>query len=118
MIANSDGVITKPLIAWCMGTCAKMFGYEVQFGHAGASARGSLETADAKNAAMRAAGAIVPQSFEEFGKTIREVYQRLVKEGKIIEKPEPEVPSIPMDYSWAQQLGLIRKPTSFVSTIR
>ncbi len=34
--------ITKPLIAWCMGTCAKMFPYEVQFGHAGALARGKL----------------------------------------------------------------------------
>ena len=26
--------ITKPLIAWCIGTCAKIFPYEVQFGHA------------------------------------------------------------------------------------
>jgi ATP citrate (pro-S)-lyase len=42
--------ITKPLIAWCMGTCAKIFPYEVQFGHAGALARGKLETSDAKNA--------------------------------------------------------------------
>ena len=30
---------------------------------------------------------------------------------------EPPRPQIPIDYSWAQQLGLIRKPTSFVSTI-
>jgi len=32
--------ITKPLIAWCIGTCASLFPYEVQFGHAGACARG------------------------------------------------------------------------------
>jgi len=109
--------ITKPLVAWCMGTCAKIFPYEVQFGHAGASARGALETAEAKNRAMQAAGIIVPDSFDEFGRTIEQVYQQLVKSGAIQPKREPEVPSIPMDYSWAQQLGLIRKPTSFVSSI-
>jgi len=109
--------ITKPLIGWCMGTCAKMFPYEVQFGHAGALARGKLETSDAKNTAMKEAGAVIPDSFEEFGATIKRVYQQLVKEGKIIERPEPETPAVPMDYSWAQKLGLIRKPTSFISTI-
>jgi ATP citrate (pro-S)-lyase len=109
--------ITKPLIAWCMGTCAKIFPYEVQFGHAGALARGKLETSDAKNTAMKKAGAIVPDSFEEFGATIKKVYDDLIKNGTIQERPEPEPPVIPMDYQWAQKLGLIRKPTSFISTI-
>jgi len=63
------------------------------------------------------AGAIVPSSFEEFGNTIQQVYKKLVSEGIIKEKPEPRAPVVPMDYSWAQQLGLIRKPTNFVSTI-
>ena len=35
----------------------------------------------------------------------------------IIPGIEPEVPAVPMDYSWAQKLGLVRKPTSFISTI-
>ena len=60
----------KPVIAWCIGTCAKMFTSEVllfsflydfiilflsslspqvQFGHAGACASSERETADAKN---------------------------------------------------------------------
>lgn len=30
---------------------------------------------------------------------------------------EPEMPKVPIDYAWAQELGLIRKPASFVSTI-
>ena len=30
-----NGKITKPMVAWCIGTCAKIFPYEVQFGHAG-----------------------------------------------------------------------------------
>jgi len=42
--AMRSGRISKPVIAWCIGTCAKLFPYEVQFGHAGALARGNLET--------------------------------------------------------------------------
>merc|ERR1719189_2152558 len=38
--AITSGRITKPLIAWCIGTCASAFSFEVQFGHAGACARG------------------------------------------------------------------------------
>ena len=43
-----SGRITKPIIAWCIGTCASIFPFEVQFGHAGALARGDAETAIAK----------------------------------------------------------------------
>ena len=35
----------------------------------------------------------------------------------IVPLPEPEVPKIPIDYAWAQELGMIRKPANFVSTI-
>ena len=45
------------------------------------------------------------------------VYQKLVKDGTIVPQAEPAVPKIPMDYSWAQELGLIRKPAAFISTI-
>jgi ATP citrate (pro-S)-lyase len=38
--ALRSGRINKPLVAWCIGTCASLFPYEVQFGHAGACARG------------------------------------------------------------------------------
>ena len=37
--------------------------------------------------------------------------------GTIVPKPEREPPVIPMDYKWAQELGLIRKPAAFISTI-
>jgi len=115
--AVKSGQITKPLIAWCIGTCAKIFPYEVQFGHAGASAHGNAETAEAKNNAMKEAGIHVPASFDEFGATIQKIYNDLVSQGTIVPRPEPRTPTIPMDYSWAQQLGLIRKPTNFVSSI-
>ncbi|KAG0031574.1 citrate synthase [Podila clonocystis] len=115
--AIKNGTIRKPVIAWCIGTCAKMFATEVQFGHAGALAQSDLETADAKNRALRAAGVIVPETFEKLPLVLAQTYQALVKKGIINVRPEPETPKIPIDYSWAQELGLVRKPASFVSTI-
>lgn len=115
--AMKSGKITKPLVAWVMGTCASIFPYEVQFGHAGAMARGDLETAAAKNKALAESGAQVPRSFDAIGEKIYEVYADLVSRGVIIPKPEPPVPKIPMDYNWAKRLGLIRKPANFISSI-
>lgn len=63
--------ITKPLVAWCIGTCAKMFTSEVQFGHAGSCANADMETAVAKNDALRQAGVHVPHSFDDLGDTIK-----------------------------------------------
>merc|ERR1712217_392322 len=65
MEAVKSKQVTKPLVAWCVGTCAAAFSYDVQFGHAGAQARGDMETAMAKNKAMKEAGIIVPASFNQ-----------------------------------------------------
>eukprot|EP01138_Halocafeteria_seosinensis_P009291 gb/GECG01009495.1/.p1 GENE.gb/GECG01009495.1/~~gb/GECG01009495.1/.p1 ORF type:complete len:1123 (+),score=136.34 gb/GECG01009495.1/:1-3369(+) len=115
--AIEDGRITKPVVAWCIGTCAKVFPFEVQFGHAGALANSASQTADAKNEALEKAGAIVPNNFNDFARCIQKTYLRLCDEGTIVPQPEKEPPRVPMDYAWAQQLGLIRKPSSFVSSI-
>ena len=37
--------MTKPVVAWVSGTCAKLFKSEVQFGHAGAKSGGDKESA-------------------------------------------------------------------------
>ncbi|CDO69080.1 hypothetical protein BN946_scf184992.g29 [Trametes cinnabarina] len=89
----------------------------MQFGHAGSMANSDMETADAKNAAMRAAGFIVPDTFEDLPEVLKQTYERLVSNGTIKPQPEREPPVIPMDYKWAQELGLIRKPAAFISTI-
>ncbi|KAI0937718.1 hypothetical protein AcW1_001476 [Taiwanofungus camphoratus] len=115
--AVKKGIIRKPIVAWAIGTCAKMFTTEVQFGHAGSMANSAMETADAKNAAMRAAGFIVPDTFEDLPQVLKETYERLVSNGTIKPQAEREPPVIPMDYKWAQELGLIRKPAAFISTI-
>jgi ATP citrate (pro-S)-lyase len=115
--AVKSGKITKPIVAWAIGTCAKMFTSEVQFGHAGSMANSDMETADAKNRSMRAAGFIVPDTFEDLPTVLAETYQKLVSSGEIVPRPEVEPPNIPMDYNWASKLGLIRKPAAFISTI-
>ncbi|KAI8848944.1 citrate synthase-like protein [Chytridium lagenaria] len=115
--AVKSGKITKPVVAWCIGTCAKMFTTDVQFGHAGSFANSDLETAEAKNNALRAAGVIVPETFEDMPAVLAKLFNDLVSSGVVKVTPEPEPPKIPIDYSWAQELGLIRKPASFISTI-
>uniref|UniRef100_A0A3Q3M9J4 ATP-citrate synthase n=1 Tax=Mastacembelus armatus TaxID=205130 RepID=A0A3Q3M9J4_9TELE len=113
----TEGRITKPVVCWCIGTCATMFASEVQFGHAGACANQASETALAKNQALRDAGAYVPKSFDELGDVIRSVYDDLVAKGTIVPAQEVPPPTVPMDYSWARELGLIRKPASFMTSI-
>ncbi|KAF2401308.1 ATP-citrate synthase-like protein subunit 1 [Trichodelitschia bisporula] len=115
--AVKSGKITKPIVAWAIGTVAGLLKTEVQFGHAGSFANSQLETAVTKNKAMKEAGFHVPDTFEDLPEVLLALYQKLVKEGAIKPKPEPVVPKIPMDYSWAQELGLIRKPAAFISTI-
>ncbi len=109
--------ITKPLVIWVTGTCSKMFPAGVQFGHAGAKADSALETADAKNAALKEAGAIVPQSFDDYGDRIRETYDKLVAQKTIVPAPDVPAPKFPMDYAQAMKEGAIRKPAQFICTI-
>uniref|UniRef100_A0A0K2TEG0 ATP citrate synthase n=1 Tax=Lepeophtheirus salmonis TaxID=72036 RepID=A0A0K2TEG0_LEPSM len=115
--AIKNGTIKKPLVAWCIGTCADMFTTDVQFGHAGASAGTAVETATSKNVALKEAGAFVPSSFDELGSVVHQVYTDLVEKGTIVPKSEIPPPPVPMDYAWARELGLIRKPASFMTSI-
>ncbi|KAF1787032.1 ATP-citrate synthase, citrate-binding domain [Phytophthora cactorum] len=80
-------------------------------------ATGESETASAKNAALAAAGAIVPENFDQFGNAIRKQFDSMVASGAIVPRPEVPVPRVPMDYAWAKNLGLIRKPANFISSI-
>lgn len=47
--ALKTGQISKPVVAWVSGTCAKLFKSEVQFGHAGAKSGGASESAQVCN---------------------------------------------------------------------
>ncbi len=105
--AIKNGQITKPVIAWCIGTIAKHFSSGVQFGHAGASANADAETAAAKNKAMAEAGIYVPESFNDLPATINKVYTELKEKGVIGEIPEPDMNVVPK----------VRRPKQFICTI-
>lgn len=42
---------------------------------------------------------------------------RLLEKGLVKPMVEPAVPKVPMDYTWAKRLGLVRKPANFISSI-
>lgn len=115
--AVKQGLIKKPIIAWCIGTIANKFTRQIQFGHAGASAQKDKETAEAKNKAMRAAGIHVPKTFNHLPQVIEAIYKDLSAEGIIQGPPDEVVPLIPEDFTVAKQEGKVRKPTSFICTI-
>ncbi|GAQ90472.1 ATP-citrate lyase B [Klebsormidium nitens] len=115
--ALKAGKIQKPVVAWVSGTCATLFKSEVQFGHAGAKSGGEEESAQAKNAALKAAGAIVPTSFEGLEDAVRTAYQALVEEGTVTPAQEVEPPIVPEDLKNAIKAGKVRAPTHIVSTI-
>jgi len=101
--AVKSGKITKPIIAWCIGTIAKYYSSGVQFGHAGASANAERETAEAKNKAMAEAGIHVPATFNDLPAKIKEVFESL----NIAPVPEPEINIVPK----------VRRSKQFICTI-
>jgi len=112
--AVKDGRLTKPIIGWSIGTVAKHLAKGVQFGHAGAKADVESEQSDAKNKAMKDAGFIVPEGFNDIPRVINEVYTKTEQDAV---DDDIEVPVIPEDYSAAKKVGKVRKETSFVCTI-
>jgi len=115
--ALKSGKITKPLVIWVAGTAAKILPSGLQFGHAGAMAGSDMETAEAKNKALRDVGAIVPDSYEDLDKKIRETFEKLKQEGKIKPVDEFEPPQIPVDFNEATRRGLVRRQTDVIVTI-
>ncbi|KAL0414830.1 UNVERIFIED_CONTAM: ATP-citrate synthase beta chain protein 2 [Sesamum radiatum] len=115
--ALKQGKINKPVVAWVSGTCARLFKSEVQFGHAGAKSGGEMESAQAKNQALKEAGAVVPTSYEAFESAIKETFQNLVEAGKITPVKEVTPPQIPEDLNTAIKSGKVRAPTHIISTI-
>lgn len=117
--ALRSGDVKKPVVAWVTGTCAKWFKTsEVQFGHAGARSGGDAdESAEAKNTALKEAGAVVPDSFEGMADAIKVVYDKLVKEGKMKVPKEVEARPLPQDVGKAIKTGKVRKATNIVCSI-
>ena len=115
--AKKAGKITKPLVMRVSGTCADIFPWEVQFGHAGAKAGKADEKAVAKNQALREAGIMVPESFENLEPLLHQQYEQLVAAGRIVPREEFPPPALPKNYEEALRDGSVRKATSFITTI-
>jgi succinyl-CoA synthetase alpha subunit len=115
--ALKSGKITKPLVMWVAGTAAKILPSGLQFGHAGAMAGSDMETAEAKNKALKEAGAIIPDSYEDLDKMIKETFEKLKSEGLIEPIEEFEPPKIPVDFNDATRMGLVRRPSDVIVTI-
>ncbi|GKC20853.1 ATP-citrate synthase beta chain protein 2 [Tanacetum coccineum] len=115
--ALKSGKISKQVCAWVSGTCARHFQSEVQFGHAGAESGGEMESAQAKNQALKEAGAVVPTSYEAFESSIKETFVKLSEDGKITSVKEIIPPQIPEDLNSAIKSGKVRAPTHIISTI-
>lgn len=115
--ALNEGRVTKPLVAWTIGSCARFFPAETQFGHAGARAGSERESAPAKNESFRDAGALVPGTFNEFDAVIREIFEELLGRGEIPQREEPQPPPIPLDFQQALHQKTVRKARHIVSTI-
>jgi len=115
--AIKAGTITKPLVIWVAGTGARILPAGLQFGHAGAMAGSDMETAEAKNKALREVGAIVPDSYEDLDKFIGQTFENLIKEGKVKPVEDFEPPKIPLDFDDATRLGVVRRPTDVIVSI-
>lgn len=87
--------IRKPLIVWVSGTSAAYFPKDVQFGHAGAWAATASETANAKNALLKKAGALVPDSFEGLANLIQKTFRKVQKVSILKQMPKKDTPHIP-----------------------
>jgi len=105
--AVKTGKLKKPIIAWCIGTIAKHYDSGVQFGHAGASANDDRETAETKNAAMKAVGIHVPSSFNNLPEIISGIYRGLHAEGIIKDIKEPSL----------NVVAKVRRSKEFICTI-
>ncbi|KAL9248669.1 ATP-citrate synthase beta chain protein 1-like protein [Drosera capensis] len=97
--ALKQGKINKPVVAW------------------GAKSGGELESAQAKNQALKEAGAFVPTSYEAFETVIKETFDKLAEDGKIPSQKEVTPPPIPEDLNSAIKSGKVRAPTHIISTI-
>ena len=78
--AYKRGILTKPLVAWCIGTSSEALtsgNTNIQFGHAGACINSEYESANYKNAYMKTCGINVPDTFEQLPDLIKRVFNNL-----------------------------------------
>jgi ATP citrate (pro-S)-lyase len=81
------GAFTKPVVAYVAGVIDEAFVEHVQFGHAKALALHQDESARAKREALRAAGAVSPDTFPEFLQAIERLPAGSLREKPFVIEP-------------------------------
>ena len=109
--AYKDGIITKPVILYCLGITSSHFNEKIEFGHAGASSSSELEQAQIKNYLIgKEKNFYVPDTFEKFPEVLKEFEIYKIKSTQSIR-------NVPIDYKKALEQNLIRKSPEFISTV-
>lgn len=112
------------VVGMVSGFCQEVLPKGMKFGHAGAKAGPMGEgSANSKRDAFKAAGILVPDSFNEMSKMIRDIHRLLVAQGKVQpEKKEfgakvQDLPKMPKAVAAAIADGEVLPETLLTSTI-
>lgn len=109
------------LIGVVSGFCQESLPQGMKFGHAGAKEGAKGEgSARAKSESLRAAGAIVPETFGDLGPTIEKVYKELLATGQVMEKERispADLPDLPRRVEDVVAQGEIMVQPLFKSSI-
>ena len=105
--------ITKPIIAWCIGTSSNFFNNDIQFGHAGASVNNKIESSLYKNFYMKESGILVPNSFED----IKGLIELTMKEINFTPNFQKNYNNVAKDFDDLYKNNLIRKSSTINSSI-
>lgn len=78
------GTIRKPMISCILGYCGdSRVHVNLRYGRESTSRMDPSESAQAKHAALRDAGIVMPESFEALGPAIEKMYRELVESGEL-----------------------------------
>jgi ATP-citrate lyase alpha-subunit len=109
------------VIGMVSGFCQEVLPKGIKFGHAGAKEGPTGQgTAHAKREAFERAGILVPDSFNELGDMIGDLYQELAAEGKVKKRKtrtRARVPSLPKTVEKAVSDGDVLVEPMITSTI-
>ncbi len=113
------GQVKKPIITFIAGVISEMFARPPQFGHAKAMAGSQDQSALAKRAELKRAGALVAGSYHDLSKLIKQELAKLKSGQKSGQKTKLSAKLQPEAKEYSAQLQLLqkRKPALFMSRI-
>ena len=62
----------------------------------------------AENKAVKESDIHVPGSFDMLPELLCQVHTKMVEKGGVVEEVDTETPTVPLDFTWAKKLRLVR----------